>query len=192
MHVFAYVGEEEERETTGNPINTCSAFQPRIQDVLVHGPKIHGTDGVGSIRMRELRLREGERRGYWMTQQGVVRPIRQVSIRANINDREASVLLDTGAEASILSSSFARKLGVKIDTSKKLRCVGIGDDMYRTEGRATVKITIGGHLVYEYTMWVGQLRDQEAILGMDFMVPAGVRLDLADGSACMPDEVRIR
>ena len=26
---------------------------------------------------------------------------------------------------------------------------------------------------------------------MDFMVPAGVRLDLADGTLCLPDEVRI-
>ena len=32
---------------------------------------------------------------------------------------------------------------------------------------------------------------QEAILGMDFMVPAGIRLDLADGTLCLPDEVRI-
>ena len=26
---------------------------------------------------------------------------------------------------------------------------------------------------------------------MDFMVPAGVRLDLADGALCLPEEVRI-
>ena len=26
---------------------------------------------------------------------------------------------------------------------------------------------------------------------MDFMVPAGIRLDLADGTLCLPDEVRI-
>ena len=32
---------------------------------------------------------------------------------------------------------------------------------------------------------------QKAILGMDFMVPAGVRLDLAEGSLCLPDEVKI-
>ncbi|CAI5711485.1 unnamed protein product [Peronospora effusa] len=32
---------------------------------------------------------------------------------------------------------------------------------------------------------------QDAILGMDFMVPAGIRLYLADGSLCLPDEVRI-
>ncbi|GMF53865.1 unnamed protein product [Phytophthora fragariaefolia] len=36
------------------------------------------------------------------------------------------------------------------------------------------------------------LSGQEAILGMDFMVPAGIRLDLADGSLCLPDENRIQ
>ena len=33
---------------------------------------------------------------------------------------------------------------------------------------------------------------QDALLGMDFMVPAGIRLDMADGTICLPDEVRIQ
>ena len=33
---------------------------------------------------------------------------------------------------------------------------------------------------------------QDEILGMDFMVPAGIRLDLADGTLCLPNEVRIQ
>ncbi|ETN01932.1 hypothetical protein PPTG_16995 [Phytophthora nicotianae INRA-310] len=33
---------------------------------------------------------------------------------------------------------------------------------------------------------------QDATLGMDFMVPAGIRLDLTDGTFCLPDEVRIQ
>ncbi|KAI9985864.1 hypothetical protein PInf_024644 [Phytophthora infestans] len=36
------------------------------------------------------------------------------------------------------------------------------------------------------------LAGQDAILGMDFMVLAGVRLDLADGTLCFPDEMRIQ
>ena len=28
-------------------------------------------------------------------------------------------------------------------------------------------------------------------MGLNFMVPAGIRLDLADGTLCLPDEVRI-
>ncbi|KAG2775203.1 hypothetical protein PC129_g21553 [Phytophthora cactorum] len=33
---------------------------------------------------------------------------------------------------------------------------------------------------------------QGAILGTDFMVPAGIQLDLADRVLCLPDEVRIQ
>ena len=40
-------------------------------------------------------------------------------------------------------------------------------------------------------MWVGDQVGQDAILRMDLMVPAGVRLDIADGALCLPEEVRI-
>jgi hypothetical protein len=40
--------------------------------------------------------------------------------------------------------------------------------------------------------WVGELAGQDVILGMDFMIPAGIRLDLADGTMCLPVEVRIQ
>ncbi|KAG3151587.1 hypothetical protein PI124_g9909 [Phytophthora idaei] len=33
---------------------------------------------------------------------------------------------------------------------------------------------------------------QDSNLGMDFMVPAEIRLNLADGMLCLPDEVRIQ
>ena len=32
---------------------------------------------------------------------------------------------------------------------------------------------------------------QEAIIEIDFMVPAGIRLDPANGTVCLPDEVRV-
>ena len=38
---------------------------------------------------------------------------------------------------------------------------------------------------------VGDRLDKEAILGMDFMVPERIHLNLADGTLCLPDRVRI-
>ena len=38
---------------------------------------------------------------------------------------------------------------------------------------------------------MGDKVGQEAILGMSFMFPAGIRLKLADGTLVLPDEVRI-
>ncbi|GMF59293.1 unnamed protein product [Phytophthora fragariaefolia] len=61
------------------------------------------------------------------------------------------------------------------------------------EGRTRLKITLAGSLVYFFDAWVGPpTGGQDLILGMDFMVPAGIRLDLADGTICLPDEVRIQ
>ncbi|POM62539.1 LOW QUALITY PROTEIN: reverse transcriptase [Phytophthora palmivora] len=49
-----------------------------------------------------------------------------------------------------------------------------------------------GSRVYFFDIWVGDLAGQDAILGIDFMVPAGIRLDMAYGSISLPDEVRIQ
>ncbi|OWY91618.1 hypothetical protein PHMEG_00039723 [Phytophthora megakarya] len=56
----------------------------------------------------------------------------------------------------------------------------------------TPEVTLAGSLVYFFDIWVGDLTGQQAILGVDFMVPAGIRLDLAQGSISLPDEVRIQ
>jgi hypothetical protein len=118
----------------------------------------------------------------------------QTRIRAKVQDHAAMLLLDSGAEISIIDLTFARKIGARIETRRTLECVGVGGTSYQVEGQARVKITLGQELVYEFTLWVGDLQDPttHAILGMDFMVPAGVRLDTAYGAAVLPDEVRIQ
>ena len=50
---------------------------------------------------------------------------------------------------------------------------------------------IDGSLVYYFDVWVGDQVGQEALLGIDFMVPAGIRLYLANRTLCLPDEFRI-
>ncbi|KAE9082583.1 hypothetical protein PF010_g21532 [Phytophthora fragariae] len=82
-------------------------------------------------------------------------------------------------------------MGCYVDRSQSQDCVGIGDTVYSTAGRTRIKITLTGYLVYLFDIWVGDLSGQDAISGMDFMVPAGIRLDLADGSLCLPDEVQL-
>ncbi|OWY93669.1 hypothetical protein PHMEG_00036853 [Phytophthora megakarya] len=166
-------------------------------------------------------LQPGELQGYWRqqnpdlwfkpTDHEVTREIQRPSRIANpvvtgniilqINgfakprsqaSEKAILLLDTGAEVSIVDTAFARKVGCYIDSSQIQDCVGIGDNVYQTEGRTRIKVTLAGSLVYFFDIWVGDLTGQQAILGMDFMVPAGIRLDLAHGSIRLPDEVRIQ
>ncbi|POM63185.1 hypothetical protein PHPALM_27546, partial [Phytophthora palmivora] len=117
---------------------------------------------------------------------------KQAKAVGKLNNERATLLFDSGAEVSIVDSTFARKVGCYIDDSQRQECVGIGENTYMTEGRTKIKVTLAGTLVYYFDAWVGSLSGQEAILGMDFMVPAGIRLDLADGTLCLPDEVRIQ
>ncbi|KAJ8523793.1 hypothetical protein ON010_g17325 [Phytophthora cinnamomi] len=72
------------------------------------------------------------------------------------------------------------------------RVCEVGENVDTTAGRTKIKITLAGSLVYFLDIWIGDLAAQDAILGMDFMVPAGIRLDLADGSICLSDEIKIQ
>ena len=101
------------------------------------------------------------------------------------------MLLDSGAENLIVDTTFARKVGCVIDDIQKQKCVGIGENTYMTEGRKNIGITLNRSLVYYFEVWLGDQVDQEVILGMGFMVSASIRLDLADGTLILLDEVRI-
>ena len=138
----------------------------------------------------EIELAYGESRGYWK-HYSPGKWFKQAKAVGKINNVKATLLFDSGAEVSIIDTTFAREVGCNIDESQRQECIGIGEAPYMTIGRAKIKVTLAGSLVYYFNVWVGDLAGQEAILGMDFMVPAGVRLDLADGALCLPEEIRI-
>ncbi|POM73244.1 LOW QUALITY PROTEIN: Hypothetical protein PHPALM_9923 [Phytophthora palmivora] len=94
---------------------------------------------------------------------------------------------------SILDATFARKVGCHIDKSQTLKCEGVGRSPYKIQERTRLKITLVRLLVYFFDAWVGPpTGGQDLILGMDFMVPSGIRLDLADGMICLSDELRLQ
>ena len=139
----------------------------------------------------KLDLLPGESRGFWK-HHAPSKWFRQAKAFGKVNNDRANLLFDTGAEISILDIAFARKVGCQIDESERQECVGIGESIYTTEGRTRIKITLNGNLVYIFKVWVGPMVGQDALLGMDFMVPAGIGLDMGDGTLCLPDEVRIQ
>ncbi|POM79974.1 Hypothetical protein PHPALM_2245 [Phytophthora palmivora] len=58
--------------------------------------------------------------------------------------------------------------------------------------KALVKITLGWERMYEFEMWImNHSAGVDVVLGTDFMIPAGVRLDLFHGTARLPDEVMV-
>ncbi|GMF48476.1 unnamed protein product [Phytophthora fragariaefolia] len=124
---------------------------------------------------------------------------RQDTERSKVNTPTDAIdntceLKPTSAVASLrrIDELSRSDTGCHIDESQKQECIGIGESMYTTVGRTRIKVTLAGSLVYYFDAWVGPQSGQTAILGMDFMGPAGIRLDLADGSLCLPDEVKIQ
>ncbi|GMF26565.1 unnamed protein product [Phytophthora fragariaefolia] len=164
-------------------------FEPAVGEVVTKIPGSSRVEAYHSVDTMDLL--PGESRGYWKQHSSGKRS-RQANIHGKINNEKAILFLDTGAEVSIVDTAFARKVGCYIDRSQSQQCVGIGENVYTTEGRTRIKITLARSLVYIFDIWVGDLPGQEAILGMDFMVPAWIRLDLADGFLCLPDEIRIQ
>uniref|UniRef100_A0AAV1TXS1 Peptidase A2 domain-containing protein n=1 Tax=Peronospora matthiolae TaxID=2874970 RepID=A0AAV1TXS1_9STRA len=135
----------------------------------------------------EIELAYGESREYWK-HYSPGKWFKQAKAVGKINNEKATLLLDSGAEVSIIDTTFARKVGCNNDESQQQECIGIGETPYMTIGRTKIKVILAGSLVYYFNVWVGDPAGQEAILGMDFMVPAGVRLDLADGALCLPEK----
>ena len=188
--IYAYVEKRMDREldqVTGSPFNTCDLNLNLPYSVS----NIRRVDEYSrSKTVMELELAPGESRGYWRYHTPG-KWFKQAKAVGKINNERATLLFDSGAEVSIIDTAFARKVGCMIDEDKRQECVGIGENTYMTVGRTKIKVTLAGSLVYYFDVWVGDQAGQEAILGMDFMVPAGIRLDLADGTLCLPDEVRI-
>ncbi|KAI9986081.1 hypothetical protein PInf_024939 [Phytophthora infestans] len=61
-----------------------------------------------------------------------------------------------------------------------------------TTSRAVVKVTLGWEVAYEFEVWImPHHAGVDLILGTDFMIPAGIRLDLYISAVKLPDEIVI-
>ncbi|KAE9107886.1 hypothetical protein PF006_g20995 [Phytophthora fragariae] len=112
-------------------------------------------------------------------------------VKGAVDDTRIRILLDTGANVSVISASFAKKLRVRevFDHGRSLEVRGINPGIMETQRRVLVKVTLGWKHAYEFEVWImDHSAGVDVVLGMDFMVPAGIRLDLFHGTARLPDE----
>ncbi|GMF32075.1 unnamed protein product [Phytophthora fragariaefolia] len=113
-----------------------------------------------------IKLLSDERLGWWSAQKVDKRVRMRALVQGAVNDARMGILLDTGANVSVISERFAKQL--------RLREV-------RDHGR-----------LYEYELWVmDHGAGVDVVLGMDFMIPAGVRLDHFHATSRLPDEDEI-
>ncbi|GMF49079.1 unnamed protein product [Phytophthora fragariaefolia] len=187
--IYAYVAKQSKAAVNKVIDNTCDLEKESATAIA----NLHQTDEYSRSEVKMiLDISSGESRGYWKYHVPG-KNFKQAKAVGKINNAKATLLFDCGAEVSILDTAFARKVGCYVDNIQTLQCEGVGKSPYMAEGRTRLKITLAGSLVYFFDAWVGPpTGGQELILGMEFMVPAGIRLDLADGTICLPDEVRIQ
>ncbi|GMF19246.1 unnamed protein product [Phytophthora fragariaefolia] len=184
--IYAYVEKQSKAAVNKVIDNTCDLEKESATAIA----NLHQTDEYSRSEVKMiLDISSGESREYWKYHVPD-KKFKQAKAVGKINNAKATLLSDSGAEVSILDTAFARKVGWYVDNSQTLQCEGVGKSPYMAEGRTRLKITLAGSLVYLFDAWVGPpTGGQDLILGMDFMVPAGIRLDLADGTICLPDEI---
>ncbi|ETO58593.1 hypothetical protein F444_23029, partial [Phytophthora nicotianae P1976] len=187
--IYVYVQKKAEVSQRKNLIDNTRDLHGKHTSVVASLRKPDEFARVDTVMA--LERQPGEMRGYWKYH-APSKWFKQAKTGGKINNEKAGLLLDFGAEVSNLDAAFARKIGCYVDESRQQECVGIGEGVYVTKGRTKIKVTLAGSLVYFFDVWLGEMTGQDAILGMDFMVLAGIRLDLADGTLCLPDEIRIQ
>ncbi|OWZ02041.1 LOW QUALITY PROTEIN: hypothetical protein PHMEG_00026466 [Phytophthora megakarya] len=103
-----------------------------------------------------------------------------------VNDVRASILLDIGANESIITTKLARRL--RLDPTqehgRQVEVQGIQEGNMSTTTRVKAKVTLRWNTVYEFGFWVmDHSAGSEVVLGTDFMIPAGICLDLFNATA---------
>ena len=153
VYVFAYVGrasaclrDKKELVASVNSINKRVNTHTLPESCYIDDQEAIVEEPGGQEEfercssIQRLTLNPLEKRGYWQ-RNGIMNKQCQTSVVAKVNDKRARILLDSGADVSIIDSSYARELELTVDHHQRLDCVGVGDSAFRIEGRTEVKVT---------------------------------------------------
>ncbi|OWZ01547.1 Eukaryotic/viral aspartic protease, partial [Phytophthora megakarya] len=146
---------------------------------------------VAPMHAKTVKLLPGERMGGWSSLRFDRRVRMRALVRSAVNNGRASILLDTGANVSIITTKLVRRLRLEPiqEHSRQLEVQGIQEGKMSTTTRLKAKVTLGWKTVYEFEFWVmDHSAGSEVMLGTDFMIPAGIRLNLFNTTAKLPGE----
>ncbi|GMF46117.1 unnamed protein product [Phytophthora fragariaefolia] len=141
-----------------------------------------------------IKLLSGERHGWWSAQKLDKRVRMRALVQGAVNDARTRILFDAEANVSVISECFAKQLRMREvrDHERCMEIQGFTQGTMATIKRTLAKVTLGWNQVYEYELWVmDHGAGVDVVLGTDFMIPAGVRLDLFHATARFPDEVEM-
>ncbi|OWZ07901.1 LOW QUALITY PROTEIN: Eukaryotic/viral aspartic protease [Phytophthora megakarya] len=100
-------------------------------------------------------------------------------VRGAVNNVRTSILLDTGANVSIITTKLARRLRLEPiqEHGRQLEVQEIQEGKMSTTTRVKAKVTLGSNTVYEFEFWV-----------VLYQKWSGIRLDLLNATAKLPGE----
>ncbi|KAE8967075.1 hypothetical protein PR001_g28207, partial [Phytophthora rubi] len=184
---FAYVGPALPCWCSDNSKCMTSANQacdyPSLAEVEDSSSELEFENNV------EFARTYGDRYGWWSNHVLVGGKRDTAMVHGAIFNRRTQIMMNTGAMMSIMSLDLARKLKLKLRRGYRLRVTGFGDVPKYATAKATIKLTLGVSVVYVMDIWVGNIgADLDCLLGMDFMIAAGVRLCARQGVVRLPDE----
>ena len=140
----------------------------------------------------EVVLAPGQCRGWWNENKPDQRVKARAIVNGSVDDHPARILLDSGANISILTMRAAKRWSLRKlrRSNTTLTIQGLSEQKLAAQMRVWVKVTLGWSVVYSFEVWVGDHNGGcDLILGTDFLMSAGVCLDLYRGRVCLPDEV---
>ncbi|OWZ01498.1 hypothetical protein PHMEG_00027094 [Phytophthora megakarya] len=133
-------------------------------------------------------LQPGERRGWWEANSWDHSACSVAFVHGSVFHHRTLLMLDSGASTSIISLDLAPEG----EPRGELLLNGIDGVKIKATNKCRVKITLGHRVVYTLDVWVGNIgQGIDVLLGMNFMVAAGVRLCSHEGEVVLPDEERI-
>ncbi|POM61732.1 hypothetical protein PHPALM_29216, partial [Phytophthora palmivora] len=135
----------------------------------------------------QFKLNFGERYGWWAHHDEKEEQVD--TVHGAVNDFRTQILLDTAATVSMISLNLARRLKLKLNSQKRIKVSGLGGVPTYITASTQIKVTLGRRVVYILDVWVTNIGEGvDALLGMDFMYSAGVRLCIREGTVALPDE----
>ncbi|OWZ05041.1 LOW QUALITY PROTEIN: hypothetical protein PHMEG_00022942, partial [Phytophthora megakarya] len=137
-------------------------------------------------------LQPGERRGWWEANSWDDSACSVAFVHGSVFHHRTLLVLDSGASTSIISLDLSRRLKLRVEPRGELLLNGIDGVKTKVTNKCRAKITLGHRVVYTLDVWVGNIgQGIDVLLGMNFMVAAGVRLCAHEREVVLPDEERI-
>ena len=111
-----------------------------------------------------------------------------VMTKVEINGTKHTVMLDSGADISVISTSFAKKINAIYTPGATIECLSAGNNVLSIVGIALISVKLENYVLKEWFL-VSDVLNQEMIIGADLIWGHQIDIMCSDGTARIGDNV---